>query len=179
MVRSEKCLRRWYLSMGRLSEWWLSRWTLCKSRLSHHRLREGSLKLDTLYLEWGNVKLRPSLLIATLTVYSTFHLSNLHLFFNSRMCLSLSSGQCWCSLYFSHLKTIWGLLKFYHPHGLIIIIIMCWRPQNSSLYSGQRRHPWILWQENDHRGVHKSCSRNMQSCASSSNIPNGSVSQSK
>ena len=66
MVRSERCLRRWYLSMSRLSEcrsrgrlnvWWLSRWTRCKSWLRQHWLREGSLKLNSLWVEWKNVKL--------------------------------------------------------------------------------------------------------------------------
>ena len=140
---SERCLRMWYLSMGKLDEcrsrkgrlnvWRLSRWTICKSRLSHHRLKEGSLKLNTpslwgsLYLEWGNVKLGSSLLIATLRIYSTLHISNICLILNSRMCMSLSSGLCWCFICFSHPRAIWGLLKFHHPHGLIIICTICIR----------------------------------------------------
>ena len=119
MVRSERCLRRWYLSVRRLSEWWLSRWTRCKSRL-----REDSLDLNTLWLEWRKVRLGLSLLIATLRVYSTLHFSNLYLFLNSGMCLSLFSGLCWCSLCFSYLRTIWGLLKFHPPYELIIIRII-------------------------------------------------------
>ena len=130
MVRSERCMRRWYLSMGRLSEcrlrarrlnvWWLSRWTLWKSQLNHHRFREGSLKLNTLFLEWGNVKLRPSLLIVTLRVYPTLYLSNLYLILNSRVYLSLSL----CFLCFYDPRTIWSLLKFHSSHKLIIICVI-------------------------------------------------------
>ena len=133
MVRSERCPMRWYLSMrrfseyrsrGRLNEWWLSRWTCRISRLRHYWLREGSLKLNTLWLEWRNVKLELSLLIVTLKVYFILNFSYLDLFLNSEMCLSLSSGLCRCSLYSHYTRTIWGLLKFHHLHRLIIICII-------------------------------------------------------
>ena len=133
MVRSERCLMRWYLSVrrlsecrsrGRLSEWRLSRWSRWISWLRHHRLREGNLKLNTLWLEWRNDKLGLSLLIVTLRVYSTLHLSYLGLILYSGMCLSLSSGLLWCSLYSLNPRTIGDLLKFHPPHGLIIIRII-------------------------------------------------------
>ena len=132
MVKSERCLRKWYLnvkrlgecrSRGRLSEWRLSRWTRCISRLRHHRLKEGGLKLSTLWLEWRNVKLGLSLLIATLRVYSNPYLSYLGPLLNSGMylSLSLSLGLCWCSPYPG---TIYGLLKFHPHHWLIITCII-------------------------------------------------------
>ena len=133
MVRSKRCLMRWYLNVRRLSEnrfkwrlgeWWLSRWSHYISWLKHYRLRESSLKMNTLWLKWRNVKLGLSLLIATLRVYSTLHLSYLGLLLNFGMSLSLSSSLCRCSLCFPYLRTIWGFLKFHSPHGLIIISII-------------------------------------------------------
>ena len=72
---------------------------------------------------WGNVKLKPSLLMATLRVHSTLHLPNLGLILNSRVCFSMSLWLC--SLYFSDPRVIWSLLIFHPPHGLIIICIIC------------------------------------------------------
>ena len=122
MVKRGRCLRMWYLSMGRINECRSREW-----RLIVWRLREGSLKLNTLSLwgslclEWRNVKLRPSLLMATLRVYSILHFLYLDLLLNSGMCLSLSLGLYWCSLYSPYIRTIRGLLKF-HPHHRLIII---------------------------------------------------------
>ena len=133
MVRSERFLRRWYLSVRRLnesrsrerlSEWRLSKWSRCISQLKHHRLKESSLKLNTLWLEWRNVKLGFSLLIVTLRVYFFLHLSYLGLLFYFGMCLSLSPGLCWCSLCSPNPRTIRGLLKFHHRHRLIIICVI-------------------------------------------------------
>ena len=124
MVRSVRCLMRWYLSVRRLSEWQLSRWSCCISRLKHHRLKKCGLKLNTFLLEWRNVKLGLSLLIATLRVYSTLHFSYLGLFLYPRMCLSLSPGLCWWSLYSPNLRNIKGFLKFHPPHRLIIIRVI-------------------------------------------------------
>ena len=124
MIRSEKCLRRWYLSVKRLSECRLNRWTRCISRLRHHQLRKGNLKLNIIWLKWRNVKLGLSLLKATLKVYSTLHLSYLSLLLNSGICLSLSPSLCRCYIFFPYPRTIWGLLKFHPPHGLITIHII-------------------------------------------------------
>ena len=133
--RDEGCLRRLSecksrgrlsecRSRGRLSEWWLSRWSRCISRLKHHRLRKGDLKLNTLWLEWRNVELGFSLLIATLRVYSTLHLSSIYLLLYSGMCLSLFLGLCWYSLYSPNPRTIGGFLKFHLPHRLVIISVI-------------------------------------------------------
>ena len=124
MVRSVRCLMRWHLSVRRLSEWRLRIWSRYISWLRHHRLKEDSLKLNTLWLKWRNVKIGLSLLIATLRVYFTLHLSYLGFLLNSGMCLSLSSSLCRCSLCFPYPRTIWGFLKFHSPHGLIIISII-------------------------------------------------------
>ena len=40
------------------------------------------------------------------------------------MCLYLSPSLCRYSLCFPYLRTIYGLLKFHSPHGLIIIRII-------------------------------------------------------
>ena len=127
MVRSEKCLMRWYLNVMRLSECRLSRWTHYISRLRHHRLIKGSLKLNTLWLEWMNVKLGLSLLKATPRVYFTLHLSYLGLFPNFEMHLPLSLSLCKCYLYFPYPRTIKSLLKFHWPHRSIIIRVISTR----------------------------------------------------
>ena len=175
MIRSMRCLMRWYLSVKRLSEWRLSRWSCCIIQLRQHRLRKCGLQLNTPWLEWRNVKLELPLLIATLRVYSTLHISYLGLLLYSGMWLSLFLGLCWYSLCSPNLRTIGGLLKFHLPHRLIISS----GDFKISLYSNQRRHPWILWWGSDYRGVRVSYFRNMRSCASSSSTPSGSVSHSK
>ena len=109
----------WYLSVKRLSEWWLRRWSRCISWL-----KEDSLKLNTLWLKWRNVKLGLSLLKSILRVYSTLHLSYLDLLLYSKICLSLSPSLCRWSLYSCNPRTIGGLLKFHPPHRRIIIRII-------------------------------------------------------
>ena len=64
------------------------------------------------------------LLIATLAVYFTLHLFNLCLILYSEMCLFLSPGLCWFSLYSPNLRTIEGLIKFHLPHRLVIISVI-------------------------------------------------------
>ena len=93
-------------------------------RLRHHRLRECGIKLNTLGLEWRNVKLGLSLLKTSLRVYSTFHLSYLDLLLYSRMHLSLSPGMCCWSLCSHNLGIIGGLLKFHPSQRLLIICIV-------------------------------------------------------
>ena len=124
MVRSVRCLMRWHLSVRRLSEWRLRRWSCCVSRLKHHRLRKCGLKLNTLWLEWRNIKLELSLLKATLRVYFTLHPSYLGLLLYSKMCQSLSPSLCKWSLCSHNPRTIGGLLKFHPPHRKIIIRII-------------------------------------------------------
>ena len=124
MIRSMRCLIRWYLCVRRLSEWWLRIWSHYVSQIRHHRLRKCGLELSTLWLEWRNVKLGLSMLKASLRVYSTLHLSYLGLLLYSGMCLSMSSGLCWWSLFLSNLRTIEGLLKFHPPHWQIIIHVI-------------------------------------------------------
>ena len=94
MIKSVRCLMRWCLYVRRLSKRWLRRWSHCVSRLRHHRLREYGLKVNTLRLEWRNVKLGFSMLKASLRVYSTLHLSYLSFLIYSRMHLFLSPGLC-------------------------------------------------------------------------------------
>ena len=74
-----------------------------------------------------DVKLRLSLLIVILRVYSTLHLSYLGLLLYSGMCLFLSPSLCKRSLYSPNLRTIEGLLKFHPPHQQIIIRIISTR----------------------------------------------------
>ena len=124
MIKSVKCLMKWYLCVRWLSEWWLRIWSRCVSRLRHHWLKQCGLELNTLWLEWRNVKLRLSLLKASLRVYSILHLSYFGLLLYSEMCLSLSSGLCLWSLYSSNPRTIMGLLKFHQPHRQIIIRVI-------------------------------------------------------
>ena len=94
MIKSVRCLMRWCLYVRRLSERWLRRWSHSVSRLRHHRLREYGVKVNTLRLEWRNVKLGFSMLKASLRVYSTLHLSYLSFLIYSRMHLFLSPGLC-------------------------------------------------------------------------------------
>ena len=94
MIKSVRCLMRWYLCVRRLSEWWLRRWSCCVSQFKHHQLRKCGLKLNTLWLEWRNVKLEFTLLKASLRVYSTLHFSYIGLLLYSRMHLSLSPSLC-------------------------------------------------------------------------------------
>ena len=112
------------------------------SWLRHHRLRKCGLKLNTLWLEWRNVKLWLSLLIATQGVYSTFHLSYLDVLIYSRMCLSLSSSMCWWSLCSPNPRTIGGLLKFHPPHRQIIIRII--NVRGLKIYLSTQINPDIL-----------------------------------
>ena len=119
MIRSVRYLMRWYLCVRRLSEWWLRRWSCCISRL-----RKCGLKLNTLLLEWRNVKLGLSLLKSFLRVYFTFHFSYICLLLYSEMHLSLSLGLCWWSFYSPNPGTIKGLLKFHLPQRLLIICII-------------------------------------------------------
>ena len=127
MIKSVRCLIRWYLCVRRLSEWWLRIWSHCVSWLKHHQLRKCGLKLNTLWLEWMNVKLGLSLLKATPRVYFTLHLSYLGLFPNFEMHLPLSLSLCKCYLYFPYPRTIKSLLKFHWPHRSIIIRVISTR----------------------------------------------------
>ena len=129
MIRSVRCLMRWCLSVKRLDEGWVRRWSCCVSRLKHphlrhHRLRKCGLKLNTLWLEWKNVKLGFSLLKTSLRVYSIFHLLYLDLLLYFGIHLSLSPGLCWWSLYSPNPRTIGGLLKFHSPQRLFTICII-------------------------------------------------------
>ena len=180
MIRNMRCLMRWCLYVKRLSEEWLRKWSRCVSQLRNHRLRKCGLKLNTLRLEWRYVKLKLSLLKASLRVYSTLHLSYLGLLLYSRMHMFLSPGLCWWSLWSLDPGTIGCLLKFHPPQRLLIICIISAGGLKVCLFT--QIHPSILEYSSEKAaigGVHGSCSRNMRSCTSSSNIPRESVSLSK
>ena len=57
MIRSVKYLMKWYLWVRKLYEIWLRGWSCCVSQLRQYRLKECGLKLNTLRLEWRDVKL--------------------------------------------------------------------------------------------------------------------------
>ena len=155
--------------MSRLSERWLRRWSRCVSWLRHHRLKECGLKLNTLGLEWMNVKLKLSLLKASLRVYSTLHLSYLSFLIYSRMHLSLSLGLYWWSLCSPNPGTIGSLLKFYPPQRMLIICVI--NVRGLKICFSAQIDPDIL--------EHSSEERSMILCASSLDTPCESVSQSE